>query len=77
MLSGPQLAANKEKTMSEPFTHAFCGNCQSVKPVFREAMTGPSVDGCFRGGDIVCEDCHSVIATVFCQIESTSCEKII
>jgi len=54
------------------FTHAYCENCQAIIKVFQEPRIAPSICGKFVGGDIVCEDCFNVIATVFNQADATT-----
>lgn len=46
-------------------TFAWCSICNVVSPIYREPMTTPDVTGHFVGGDIVCGECHFIIATVF------------
>ena len=53
----------------EPFTHAYCENCKAEQQIRLGPLQMVSVDRRFRGNDIVCNLCHSVIATVSVQMD--------
>jgi hypothetical protein len=46
-------------------SHAWCSQCNRVEQVVWEGINRSSVDQDFEGGDIVCETCSFVIATLY------------
>jgi hypothetical protein len=49
----------------EDFTHAYCDTCSAIQPVIQESLTGPDTSGKFIGGDLLCNECRSIIATLY------------
>jgi RNA recognition motif-containing protein len=49
----------------EDFTHAYCDMCSAIQPVIQESLTGPDTSGKFIGGDLLCNECRSIIATLY------------
>ena len=46
-------------------THAYCTNCEGIQAVFFEGLKNVSTDGYFIGGDVVCEECAFIVATLY------------
>jgi hypothetical protein len=40
------------------FTRAYCSKCEKIQPISKELLSDEAMD-------LVCEVCHSVIATLF------------
>jgi hypothetical protein len=60
-------------SMDTDFTHAYCENCRLIRPVIREGLAGSSdKTGQFVGGDVLCGECRSVIATVYKKIQDNT-----
>jgi hypothetical protein len=57
--------AEKEIHMPADFTHAYCDYCETIQPVKREKLENEDTSGQFEGGDILCTECPSIIATVY------------
>lgn len=51
-----------------PFTHAYCRNCETIKPCRIDSNYGADVSGKYKGGDICCSECCFILATVFVEI---------
>jgi hypothetical protein len=51
--------------MPNDFTHAYCDICKKIKLVTRESLEGEDRSGSFKGGDILCSVCQSILLTVF------------
>ena len=49
-------------------TYYYCGNCQAIRTAFFAGAQQLDVTGRFVGGDIVCEECNFIIATVYKEI---------
>ena len=45
--------------------YAFCPNCEAIKPTRTEPLENVSNCKEFKGGDICCNDCHFIIATIY------------
>jgi hypothetical protein len=52
-------------TCLQIFTHAYCDYCETIQPVKREKLENEDTSGQFEGGDILCTECPSIIATVY------------
>ena len=47
-------------------THAYCRNCEAIRPVNVSIMGGDDVGGNFTNAtDLVCSDCAWIIATTY------------
>ena len=51
--------------MSEDFTHAYCDYCEKIQPVKRYPLENEDTSGQFEGGDITCEECYSILVTIY------------
>lgn len=52
-------------------THAYCSNCQEIVSIRHGKLDGPSSCGKFHECcDMVCNRCHSVIATTYSPIDT-------
>jgi hypothetical protein len=58
--------------MHTDFTHAYCENCRLIRPVIQEGFADPDKTGVFVGGDLLCAECRSVIATVYKKIQDNT-----
>jgi hypothetical protein len=47
------------------FTHAYCETCNAIRPVIQESLTGPDTSRKFIGGDLLCNECRFIIATLY------------
>jgi hypothetical protein len=46
--------------------HAYCRNCETIRSFRTSVMGGDDVSGNFTNAtDLVCNDCHWVIATTY------------
>ena len=50
-------------------THFWCEQCGRIQPVSFEGFTGTDVSEDFIGGDILCDECHFIIATMYKRLE--------
>ncbi len=49
-------------------THAYCDNCEAIRKVFFEELhpvDAIGVPGNWLGGDVVCDECAWIVATLF------------
>lgn len=46
-------------------THFWCECCDAITPAILEPLEHEDTTGKFLGGDVVCADCHFVIATMY------------
>jgi hypothetical protein len=46
-------------------SHAYCDTCASIQPVVVEPLDHADTTGRFRGGDMVCTVCGTIIRTVY------------
>ena len=47
------------------FSHAYCDYCKKIQPVKRYPLEHEDTSGQFEGGDITCEECYSILVTVY------------
>ena len=57
-------------------THAYCDNCEAIRKVFFEELHQvttlgkvPATVKDWLGGDVVCDDCAWIVATLFAEAE--------
>ena len=51
---------------SLPNTHIWCDNCEAIKPLMTDEMSGRDVRGEFeKPTDLICGECRLVIATTY------------
>lgn len=46
-------------------TNFWCDTCKSIQPAFFEDVYHNDVSETFVGGDILCNKCHTIIATAY------------
>ena len=51
--------------MPNDFTHAYCNLCKTIQLVTRESLEGEDSSESFKGGDILCTVCQSILLTVY------------
>jgi hypothetical protein len=51
------------------FTHAYCETCNAIRAVIQESLTGPDTSGKFVGDDLICNECHFIIATLYKRLD--------
>ncbi len=52
-------------------THAYCDNCDVIRKVFFEELhpvEAIGVVGDWLGGDVVCDECAWIVATLFREV---------
>ena len=58
--------------MLNNMTHYWCDICDKIQPASFEGANFKSMDKQFIGGDILCNECHFVIATAYTHIKQTA-----
>lgn len=49
----------------DAITHFWCEVCGKIQPILFEGAKTQDTTGEFAGGDIVCQQCHFIIATAY------------
>lgn len=65
-----RVSANAPDRIHPNISHAWCRNCDEIRPVRIDNMGGKDVSGkLFHPTDIVCNECDLIIATLFSNKE--------
>lgn len=51
--------------MDELATHVYCPRCKEIQEAYFEPLEKPSSCRQYLGGDVICYDCDTVVATLF------------
>lgn len=51
-------------------THAYCENCRSIQEVRHEGLDSKDVTGNYLGGDVCCNTCNWIVATMYRKKEA-------
>ncbi|MDD5084237.1 MAG: hypothetical protein PHT88_04920 [Candidatus Moranbacteria bacterium] len=61
----PQVGGSALNDGLDTMTHFWCEICDKIQPTFFEGAHNNDVSETFVGGDIVCKQCHFIIATAY------------